>query len=93
MKRAVAFALCLLPVLAGCGNRDRASALYGQIPLFRGGRACAEQTTQAAKEALGVVPIAARANCTVGLRADGTAVAVGWNKYGQCDVSGMNPPD
>ena len=24
---------------------------------------------------------------TVGLKADGTAVAVGYNKYGQCDVS------
>jgi alpha-tubulin suppressor-like RCC1 family protein len=25
---------------------------------------------------------------TVGLKADGTVVAVGWNEYGQCDVSG-----
>jgi tetratricopeptide (TPR) repeat protein len=25
---------------------------------------------------------------TVGLRSDGTVVAAGWNKYGQCDVSG-----
>ena len=25
---------------------------------------------------------------TVGLRSDGTVVAVGWNEYGQCDVSG-----
>ena len=25
---------------------------------------------------------------TVGLKSDGTVVAVGWNKKGQCDVSG-----
>ena len=25
---------------------------------------------------------------TVGLKADGTVVAVGYNKYGQCDVGG-----
>ena len=33
-------------------------------------------------------PIAAGGSHTVGLKADGTVVAVGWNKFGQCEVSG-----
>ncbi len=32
--------------------------------------------------------IAAGGRHTVGLRSDGTVVAVGWNEYGQCNVSG-----
>ena len=32
--------------------------------------------------------VAAGAFYTVGLEADGTVVAVGWNYHGQCDVSG-----
>ena len=32
--------------------------------------------------------IAAGFRHTVGLKSDGTVVAVGWNEYGQCDVSG-----
>ena len=32
--------------------------------------------------------VSAGGSHTVGLRADGTVVAVGWNQYGQCDVSG-----
>ncbi|QGQ99176.1 hypothetical protein EHS13_32020 [Paenibacillus psychroresistens] len=32
--------------------------------------------------------IAAGYRYTVGLKSDGTVAAVGWNKHGQCDVSG-----
>ena len=31
--------------------------------------------------------VSAGSNNTVGLKSDGTVVAVGYNKYGQCDVS------
>jgi len=33
------------------------------------------------------VAIAAGSHHTIGLQSDGTVVAVGWNEYGQCDVS------
>ena len=32
--------------------------------------------------------IAAGYENTVGLKSDGTVVAVGWNNYGQCDIGG-----
>ena len=32
--------------------------------------------------------IAAGSNHTIGLKSDGTVAAVGWNKHGQCNVSG-----
>ena len=35
-----------------------------------------------------IVEISAGDGHTVGLKSDGTVVAVGWNFYGQCDVSG-----
>ena len=35
-----------------------------------------------------IVSIVTAGNYTVGLKADGTVVATGWNEYGQCDVSG-----
>ncbi|PFR26920.1 chromosome condensation regulator [Bacillus cereus] len=31
--------------------------------------------------------MAVGSNHTVGLKSDGTVVAVGWNQYGQCNVS------
>ena len=31
--------------------------------------------------------IAAGSNHTIGLKSDGTVAAVGWNEYGQCNVS------
>lgn len=31
--------------------------------------------------------IAAGCRHTIGLKSDGTVMAVGWNKHGQCDVS------
>ena len=34
-----------------------------------------------------IVAIAAGTNHTIGLKSDGTVVAVGWNEYGQCNVS------
>ena len=37
------------------------------------------------------VSVSAGGLFTVCLRADGTVVAVGDNRYGQCDVSGWNP--
>ena len=35
-----------------------------------------------------IVAVAAGRDYTVGLKADGTVIAVGENKVGQCDVSG-----
>lgn len=32
-----------------------------------------------------IVAIAAGTNHTIGLKLDGTVVAVGWNEYGQCN--------
>ncbi|WP_438825636.1 hypothetical protein [Neobacillus drentensis] len=34
-----------------------------------------------------IVAIAAGSNHTIGLQSDGTVAAVGWNAYGQCNVS------
>lgn len=34
-----------------------------------------------------IVAIAAGTNHTIGLKSNGTVVAVGWNEYGQCNVS------
>ena len=43
------------------------------------------------KPRIRAVPQVAAGNFhTVGLRADGTVVAVGWNDYDQCDVSGWS---
>ena len=35
-----------------------------------------------------IAAVSAKTNHTVGLKADGTVVAVGDNGYGQCDVDG-----
>ena len=35
----------------------------------------------------GIVAIAVGSNHTIGLKSDGTVAAVGWNEYGQCNVS------
>ncbi|WP_139217088.1 RCC1-like domain-containing protein [Salibacterium halotolerans] len=40
------------------------------------------------KRSISKVTIAAGRRQTVGLKSDGTVIAVGDNKYGQCDVSG-----
>ncbi len=81
-----------------------AAALYGQISLFRDSQARAESSRALAAEnkalkeaemsgklsqmAAYSVRLAAGASHTVGLRADGTVVAVGDNYHGQCDTDG-----
>ena len=60
------------------GNLPQAADLYG-----KGGEA--EKAADLYRQLSG--RIAAGSNHTVGLKADGTVVAVGWNIYGQCNVS------
>ena len=50
-----------------------------------GDRALAARAEE--KRSVPIVAVAAGSAHTVGLRADGTVVAVGYNKHGQCDVS------
>jgi alpha-tubulin suppressor-like RCC1 family protein len=50
-----------------------------QVPQ---GRQCIIEPGQAPE----LVMVAAGAGHTVGLRADGTVIATGWNDYGECDV-------
>ena len=50
-----------------------------------GDRALAARAEE--KHSVPIVAVAAGWAHTVGLRADGTVVAVGYNEYGQCDVS------
>ena len=40
-----------------------------------------------------IVDVSYVADCTVGLKKDGTVVAVGDNRYGQCNVSGWRNID
>ena len=39
---------------------------------------------------LDIVQIAVSGNHTIGLKNDGTVLAVGWNSHGQCDVAGQS---
>jgi len=77
------------------GNWLSAARLYDSIALFRDSRARAEQCRKAAadfaaaaREKVGKTSVATGIFHTVGLKADGTVVAVGDNNYGQCDVQG-----
>ncbi len=37
-----------------------------------------------------IIQVAASIEHTVGLKSDGTVVAVGWNDYGKCNVGGWD---
>jgi alpha-tubulin suppressor-like RCC1 family protein len=39
---------------------------------------------------MGIIQITAGWQHTVGVKSDGTAIAVGWNGYGQCSVGGWD---
>ena len=76
---------------------ESAQALYAQIPGYRDANSKAQscidkmklfQTYQQHYAESYDGSVAAGGNHTVGLKRDGSVVARGYNKYGQCDVSG-----
>ena len=67
------------------GNTVRAAQIFGSIPNFKD----AKQRSYDLWASITTRETLSTGNWnTVGLKADGTAVAVGYNYYGQCDVSG-----
>ena len=71
--------------LLEAGRTPEAAIAFGRADGYRDARArsAALWAGVAQRDA-----VAAGWNYTIGLRADGTVVATGFNKYGQCDVSG-----
>ena len=72
--------------LMDAGQYPGAAIIFSKLGNYR-------DSTQRAEEARSmrqVTPVSAGWLHTVGLRSDGTVVATGDNKYGQCDVSGWS---
>ena len=71
--------------LANNGEKAKAAIAFTKLGDYGDAK---ERSRQLWSEAIQRNVISAGYSHTVGLKADGTVVAVGWNEYGQCDVSG-----
>ena len=66
------------------GEITKAAIAYGKVGNFKDAH---EKSFALWDEVAVRETIATDSNHTVGLKSDGAVVAVGWNEYGQCDVS------
>jgi alpha-tubulin suppressor-like RCC1 family protein len=78
--------VCVLAVLAGCvlGSGSVRGQDAGSIVGW------GEQVVVPPSSLTGLVAVAGGGHRSLGLKADGSIVAWGWNNYGQCDVPAPN---